>query len=124
MKKKIESNKVAPAVGPFSQAIETDNLIFISGQLPINKETGVMPEGIEEQTKQSLTNIKYILEEAGLSMDNIVKTTVLLQHISDFSTMNEIYASFFSGDCPARVAYEVVALPKGALIEVEAIATK
>lgn len=124
MKKVINSNNVPEAVGPYSQAIETDNLIFISGQLPINKETNTMPDNIKEQTKQSLTNIKYILEQVGLGMENIVKTTVLLQHISDFNDMNEVYASFFESDYPARVAYEVAALPKGALVEIEAIASK
>ena len=124
MKKKIESIKAPDAIGPYSQAVETDNLVFVSGQIPVDKQTGTMPIGIKEQTKQSLTNIKYILEEAGLSMNNIVKTTVLLQHMSDFSDMNEVYASFFEGDCPARAAFEVVALPKGALIEIEAIASK
>lgn len=124
MKKKIESIKAPDAIGPYSQAIETDNLVFVSGQIPVDKQTGCMPEGIKEQTKQSLTNIKYILEEAGLSMDNVVKTTVLLQHMSDFADMNEVYASFFNGTCPARAAFEVVALPKGALVEIEAIATK
>lgn len=124
MKKKIESIKAPDAIGPYSQAIETDNLVFVSGQIPVDKQTGSMPEGIKEQTKQSLTNIKYILEEAGLSMDNVVKTTVLLQHMSDFADMNEVYASFFNGVCPARAAFEVVALPKGALVEIEAIATK
>ena len=124
MKKKIESIKAPDAIGPYSQAIETDNLVFVSGQIPVDKQTGSMPEGIKEQTKQSLTNIKYILEEAGLSMENVVKTTVLLQHMSDFADMNEVYASFFNGVCPARAAFEVVALPKGALVEIEAIATK
>lgn len=124
MKKKIESIKAPDAIGPYSQAIETDNLVFVSGQIPVDKQTGNMPSGIKEQTKQSLTNIKYILEEAGLSMDNIVKTTVLLQHMSDFADMNEVYASFFGGVCPARAAFEVAALPKGALVEIEAIATK
>lgn len=124
MKKRIESIKAPDAIGPYSQAIETDNLVFVSGQIPVDKQTGSMPEGIKEQTKQSLTNIKYILEEAGLSMENVVKTTVLLQHMSDFADMNEVYASFFNGVCPARAAFEVVALPKGALVEIEAIATK
>ena len=124
MKKVINSNNAPDAIGPYSQAIETDDLIFVSGQLPVDKNTGTMPEGIKDQTKQSLTNIKYILEAAGLSMDDIVKTTVLLQHMSDFVEMNEVYASFFTSDYPARAAYEVAALPKGALIEIEAIATK
>lgn len=124
MKNVINSNNAPDAIGPYSQAIETDNLVFVSGQLPVDKSTGTMPEGIKNQTYQSLTNIKYILEAAGLSMNNIVKTTVLLQNIADFSDMNEIYATFFKDGCPARAAFEVAALPKGALVEIEAIAVK
>ena len=124
MKNVINSNNAPDAIGPYSQAIETDNLVFVSGQLPVDKSTGTMPEGIKNQTYQSLTNIKYILEAAGLSMNNIVKTTVLLQNIADFSDMNEIYATFFKDVCPARAAFEVAALPKGALVEIEAIAVK
>ena len=124
MKNVINSNNAPDAIGPYSQAIETDNLVFVSGQLPVDKSTGTMPEGIKNQTYQSLTNIKYILEAAGLSMNNIVKTTVLLQNIADFSDMNEIYATFFKDVCPARAAFEVAALPKGALVEIEAIAAK
>ena len=123
MKKVISSDLAPKAIGPYSQAIETDNLIFVSGQLPII-EDGSMPEDIEKQTHACLTNIKHILEAAGLGMDKIVKTTVLLQNMNDFSKMNEVYASFFEKDCPARVCYEVVALPKGALVEIDAIATK
>ena len=88
MKNVINSNNAPDAIGPYSQAIETDNLVFVSGQLPVDKNSGTMPEGIKNQTYQSLTNIKYILEAAGLSMNNIVKTTVLLQNIADFSDMN------------------------------------
>ena len=124
MKNVINSNNAPDAIGPYSQAIETDNLVFVSGQLPVDKNSGTMPEGIKNQTYQSLTNIKYILEAAGLSMNNIVKTTVLLQNIADFSDMNEIYATFFKDVCPARAAFEVAALPKGALVEIEAIAVK
>ncbi len=124
MKNVINSNNAPDAIGPYSQAIETDNLVFVSGQLPVDKNSGTMPEGIKNQTYQSLTNIKYILEAAGLSMNNIVKTTVLLQNIADFSDMNEIYATFFKDACPARAAFEVAALPKGALVEIEAIAVK
>ena len=124
MKNVINSNNAPDAIGPYSQAIETDNLVFVSGQLPVDKNSGTMPEGIKNQTYQSLTNIKYILEAAGLSMNNIVKTTVLLQNIADFSDMNEIYATFFKDVCPARAAFEVAALPKGALVEIEAIAAK
>lgn len=122
MKTKIESNKAPAAIGPYSQAIKVEKMLFISGQLPINRQTGAMPDGIKEQTKQSLDNIGYILEEAGLNMKNIVKTTVYLQHLSDFNEMNEIYASYFDDKAPARACFEVVALPKAALVEIEAIA--
>ena len=124
MKQKIESAKAPEAIGPYSQAIETDNLIFVSGQIPVNRETGTMPEGIKEQTRQSLQNIASILDEAGADMNDVVKTTVLIQHMSDFAEMNEVYATFFKEDAPARACYEVAALPKGALVEIEAIAVK
>ena len=124
MKEKIESAKAPEAISPYSQAIATDNLIFVSGQIPVNRETGTMPEGIKEQTRQSLNNIAYILDEAGADMSDVVKTTVLIQHMSDFAEMNEVYATFFTQDPPARACYEVAALPKGALVEIEAIAVK
>jgi 2-iminobutanoate/2-iminopropanoate deaminase len=124
MKQKIESAKAPEAIGPYSQAIETDNLVFVSGQIPVSRETGTMPEGIKEQTRQSLQNIAYILDEAGLDMNDVVKTTVLIQHMSDFAEMNEVYATFFTKDAPARACYEVAALPKGALVEIEAVAAK
>ena len=124
MKKVIESNLAPKAIGPYSQGIEVNNLIFVSGQLPIDAETNQMPETIEKQTEQSLLNIKHILEQANSSMDKIVKTTVLLQNMDDFSKMNEVYASFFEKECPARVCYEVVKLPKNALVEIDCIAYK
>ena len=124
MKNVLASPKVAAAVGPYSQAIETGGLVFVSGQLPIDPATGELKEGIEEQTKQSLTCISDILAEAGLTMKDVVKTTVLLQHMSDFGAMNAVYATFFEGAYPARVCFEVAALPKGALVEIEAIAAK
>ncbi|MBQ6335011.1 MAG: reactive intermediate/imine deaminase [Erysipelotrichaceae bacterium] len=124
MKNVLASPKVAAAVGPYSQAIETGGLVFVSGQLPIDPATGELREGIEEQTKQSLTCISDILAEAGLTMKDVVKTTVLLQHMSDFGAMNAVYATFFEGAFPARVCFEVAALPKGALVEIEAIAAK
>jgi len=124
MKRIIASPAAPAAVGPYSQAIETDSTLYLSGQLPIDGATGTMPEGIEAQTRQSLTNIGHILREAGYDFSQIVKTTVLLQHISDFATMNKVYAEFFTSDMPARVCFEVAALPKGALVEIDAIATK
>ena len=124
MKTKIETKKAPAAIGPYSQAIVADNLIFVSGQLAINPADGQMPETIEEQTYQSLTNIKNILEEADSSMDKIVKTTVLLSDINDFAKMNEVYATFFNDAAPARACYQVAALPKNGLVEIEAIAIK
>ncbi len=124
MKRIIASPAAPAAVGPYSQAIETDGTLYLSGQLPIDGATGIMPEGIEAQTRQSLTNIGHILREAGYDFTQIVKTTVLLQHISDFAAMNKVYAEFFTSDMPARVCFEVAALPKGALVEIDAIAAK
>ena len=123
---KAISTKNAPAaIGPYSQAIEAGGMVFASGQLPIDPATGTFPEGgIKEQTRQSILNAKAILEEAGCSLSNVVKTTVLLSDIADFAAMNEVYASFFSEPFPARSAFAVRDLPKGALIEIEMIAAK
>ena len=123
---KAISTKNAPAaIGPYSQAIETGGMIVAVGQLPIYPNTGAFPEGgIKEQTRQSILNAKAILEEAGCSLSNVVKTTVLLSDIADFAAMNEVYASFFSEPFPARSAFAVRDLPKGALIEIEMIAAK
>ncbi|MBS4750437.1 RidA family protein [Carnobacteriaceae bacterium zg-ZUI78] len=121
--KKIESAKAPAAIGPYSQAIQVGNTVYVSGQLPICVETGEFAGStIEEQTKQSLENIQFILSEAGLTMKNVVKTTVLLKDIADFTKMNDVYASYFSAPFPARAAYQVAALPKDALIEIEVIA--
>jgi len=124
MKKIINSELAPKAIGPYSQAVELNDLIFVSGQLPINPDTNEMAEDIESQTRQSLNNIKHILMEAGSDMGKIVKTTVLLQNINDFGKMNEVYATFFEKDYPARACYEVAALPKNALVEIECIAGK
>ncbi len=126
MKTIINTDNAPAAIGPYSQAVcSTSGLIFVSGQLPIDPGTGEFAgPDIKSQTRQSLENIKNILEAAGFSMDNVLKTTVLLQHISDFSSMNEVYSSYFTGNCPARAAFEVAALPKGALVEIEAVASK
>ena len=123
---KAISTKNAPAaIGPYSQAIEAGGMVFASGQLPIDPNTGAFPEGgIKEQTRQSILNAKAILEEAGCSLSNVVKTTVLLSDIADFAAMNEVYASFFSEPFPARSAFAVRDMPKGALIEIEMIAAK
>lgn len=124
MKKVICSQKAPGAIGPYSQAIEANGMVFVSGQLPIDAATGVMPEGVEAQARQSLENVKHILEEAGLSMANIVKTTVFLADMSLFADMNKVYATYFSGDYPARSAVAVKALPKDALVEIECIAAR
>ena len=124
MKKTIASPKAPAAVGPYSQAVELNGTLFISGQLPVDPVSGQMPEGIEAQTRRSLDNIGYILEEAGLGFDDIVKTTVLLEDIADFGAMNAVYAEYFKGDKPARVCYQVAALPKGAKVEIDAVAGK
>ena len=126
MKEKINTNAAPAAIGPYSQAIDSGiGLVFISGQLPINPASGAFPEGgVKEQTYQSLTNAKAILEAAGLSLDNVVKTTVFLADMGDFGAMNEVYASFFKDPFPARSAVAVKTLPKGALVEIECIAAK
>lgn len=123
--KKIIASPLAPkAVGPYSQAVETDGALYVSGQLPIDGATGRMAEGIEAQTRQSLANLGHILAEAGYGFGNVVKTTVLLQHISDFAAMNAVYAEFFTSEMPARVCFEVAALPMGALVEIDAVAAR
>lgn len=124
MKNVISSNKAPAAVGPYSAGIATASTVYLSGQLPIDPETGIMPEGIEAQTEQSLKNVKALLEETGLSFDNVVKTTVLLSDITDFSAMNAVYEKNFKAPFPARSAFAVKALPKGALVEIECIAIK
>lgn len=124
MRKQITSAKVPPAVGPFSQAIETNDLVFISGQLPIDKQDGKMKEGIIEQTKMCFTNLNYICDEANIKLENAVKITVLLNDINDFTVVNEIYGQNFKAPFPARVAYEVANLPLGAEIEIAAIVSK
>ena len=123
--KVINTNKAPKAIGPYSQAIEANGLVITSGQLPIDPATGEFaPGGIKEQTRQSLTNAKAILEEAGYSFDQVVKTTVFLSDMNNFAAMNEVYAEFFSEPFPARSAIAVKTLPKNALVEVECIAAK
>jgi len=126
MTKKVISTTNAPAaIGPYSQGIAAGDTIYVSGQLPIDPATGAFAgDDIASQTEQSLKNIQSILEEAGCGMDRVVKTTVLLKDIKDFGAMNEVYAKFFTGDCPARAAFQVAALPKDALVEIEAVAVK
>jgi 2-iminobutanoate/2-iminopropanoate deaminase len=122
--KKIFSSENAPAaVGPYSMGVKTGNLVFLSGQLGLNPATGEFVEGgIVEQTRQSLSNLENVLKSNGLGMENVVKTTVFLKDMNDFSKMNAVYGSFFKGDYPARSTIEVSALPKNGKIEIEAIA--
>lgn len=125
MKKVIATTKAPAAIGPYNQAIQVGNMLFASGQLGLDPATGNFPEGgVKEQTIQSFQNVKAILEEAGFSINDVVKTTVFLADMSDFAAMNEIYASQFEGDFPARSAVAVKTLPKNALVEVEVIAVK
>ena len=124
--KSIRTEKAPAAIGPYSQAIDSGmGLVFVSGQLPIDPSTGAFPEGgVKEQTRQSLTNARAILEAAGLELRNVVKTTVFLADMADFAAMNEVYAQFFEAPFPARSAVAVKTLPKGAFVEVECIASK
>ncbi|MBQ8601703.1 MAG: RidA family protein [Bacteroides sp.] len=125
MKKVIFTEKAPAAIGPYSQAIEANGMVFLSGQLPVDPATGEFaPGGVAEQTAQCFENIKSILAEAGLTTVNIVKTTVFLADMSLFAEMNGVYATYFEGDFPARSAFAVKALPKGALVEIESIAVK
>ena len=125
MKKRIETSKAPAAIGPYSQAVEANGMVFVSGQLPVDPATGeFVPGGIKELTHRSLTNIKNILAEEGLTMQHIVKTTVFLADINAFAEMNAVYATFFEGVAPARSAMAVKTLPKGARVEIECIAVK
>ena len=121
--KEINTKKAPAAIGPYVQAIVTDNLVFTSGQLPLNPETGELVTEIKAASKQALENIKAILEEAGTSMDKIIKCTVFLADINDFAAVNEVYGQYFTDHKPARSAIQVGALPKGGVLEIEAIAS-
>ena len=123
--KSIHTNQAPAAIGPYSQAIEANGMIFASGQIPINPATGQFVEGgIQEQTRQALTNARNILQAAGTDMENVIKTTVYLSDIHNFAAMNEVYAQFFTEPFPARSAVAVKDLPKGALVEIEVLAIK
>lgn len=124
MKKQIATTKAPAAIGPYSQAIDLGQMVFISGQIPVNPVTGEIPDGIAAQTAQSISNIKAILAEAGLTIDNVVKTTVFLADMSLFTPMNEVYASEFTAPFPARSAVAVKELPKQVLVEIESIAVR
>ncbi|MBQ8007550.1 MAG: RidA family protein [Lachnospiraceae bacterium] len=123
-KKIIATDKAPAAIGPYSQAIEAGGFVFASGQIPVDPATGNIPDGIEAQAKQALTNVKNLMEASGLSMDNIVKTSVFIKDMNDFAKVNEVYATFFESDFPARSCVEVARLPKDVLIEVEVIAAR
>lgn len=123
MKEIIATSNAPAAIGPYAQAVKAGNTLYISGQLPIDPATGAFAaDDVAGQTRQSLKNIGAILAQAGMGYDNVVKTTVLLADIGDFGAMNEVYATYFTGDCPARAAFAVKDLPKGALVEIEAVA--
>lgn len=124
MKNEVKTDLAPGAIGPYSQGVDVGNMIFFSGQLPIDSQTGTMPEGIEAQTTQSLNNVKGLLESQGLDFSNVVKTTVFLNDMNDFVKMNEVYAQYFTQPYPARSAVEVARLPKDALVEIEVIALK
>ena len=125
MKHPIATEAAPAAIGPYSQAVQAGGTVYVSGQLPIDPATGQMAEGgVAELTRQSLTNIRAILAEAGLTMDHVVKTTVMLADMADFAEMNAVYAEFFTAPYPARSAFAVKTLPKGARVEIECIAVK
>ena len=124
MKKTIFAEKAPAAVGPYVHAVGVENLVFTSGQLGLDPETGILPEGIEAQTHQALKNLGAVLEAAGLGYQDVVRTMVFLDNMDDFAAVNQIYAEYFQGEAPARSCVEVARLPKGGLIEIEAIAAK
>ncbi len=125
MKKIIHTDNAPKAIGPYSQAIEANGMLFISGQLPVNPATGAVVEGgIKEQTEQVLKNIEAILKEAGYGFDNVIKSTCLLSTMDDFAAMNEVYGKYYSQNPPARAAYAVQKLPLGVMVEIETIAAK
>ena len=122
MKQSIATDKAPAAIGPYSQAIRAGAIIYITGQLPLNPATGLMPEATAEQARQSLTNLKNILEAAGSSLDRVLRVGIFLVDLADFKAVNQVYAGFFTGVCPARSTVQVAALPLGAKIEIEAVA--
>ena len=124
MKKIISTDKAPKAIGPYSQAVEANGFIFISGQLPVNPIDGSIPQTIKEQTEMVIKNIEAILLSEGLTLKNVVKTTVFMTDLTKFSEMNEVYSKFFSSEPPARATVEVRNLPKGVMIEIECIAVR
>ncbi|MBE6604010.1 MAG: RidA family protein [Ruminococcaceae bacterium] len=124
MIKQISTDKAPAAIGPYSQALDLGNMVFVSGQIPVDPKTGIMPEDVEAQAVQALTNLKNVLAAAGLGMESVVKTVVFLQDLADFAVVNGIYESFFKAPFPARSCVAVAAIPKGAKLEIECIAVK
>ncbi len=124
MKKAISTDKAPAAIGPYSQAIETNGFVFTSGVIPVNPATGEIPEGVEAQAEQAFSNMAALLEASGTSMEQVIKTTVFIKEMNDFGKINEIYAKYFTGIFPSRSCVEVARLPKDVLLEVEAIAVK
>lgn len=124
MKKNIYTEKAPKAIGPYSQAVEMNNMLFISGQIPLNPKTGEIPEGIEAQTVQVMQNIEAILQEAGYTFQQVVKSTCLLSDMANFKAMNEVYARYYAQNPPARAAFAVKELPMKVLVEIETIAMK
>lgn len=124
MKKIISTDKAPAAIGPYSQAIEVNGMVYTSGVIPVVPATGEIPEGVEAQADQALSNLKALLQAAGTDTDKVVKTTVFIKEMNDFATINSIYANYFTDNYPARSCVEVARLPKDVLIEVEAVAIK
>ncbi len=124
MKNIISTDKAPAAIGPYSQAIEVNGMVFTSGVIPVNPPTGEIPEGIEAQARQAIGNLIALLQEAGVTPDNVIKTTVFIKNMDDFAKINTIYSEFFTKDCPARSCVEVARLPKDVLIEIEAVGIK
>lgn len=124
MKKVISTDQAPAAIGPYSQAIEVNGMVYTSGVIPVVPATGDIPEGSEEQAKQAFTNLSNLLQAAGTSMDKVVKTTVFIKEMNDFAVINEVYAQYFTGEFPARSCVEVARLPKDVMLEIEAIAMK
>ena len=124
MKKIISTDKAPAAIGPYSQAIEVNGMVFTSGVIPVNPATGHIPEGIQAQADQAIGNLCALVEEAGCKVEDVIKTTVFIQNMDDFSTVNEVYSKYFTKECPALSCVEVARLPKDVLIEIEAIVLK
>lgn len=124
MKKEISTDKAPAAIGPYSQAIEVNGMVFTSGVIPVNPATGEIPEGVEAQAEQAFSNMAALLQAAGANIEAVIKTTVFIKEMNDFAKINEVYAKYFTGTFPARSCVEVARLPKDVLLEVEAIATK